>query len=65
MVGEYFSKAGQLEGDAQDEMLKKAELSTKLIIKLKSTRFKTDIMTECRYMFYDPDFNNKLNEQQK
>jgi P4 family phage/plasmid primase-like protien len=59
---EYYNQASDADGTTQDELLKKAELSAKLIVKLKSTKFKSDIMTECRYLFYDEKFFVKLNE---
>ena len=40
---------------------KRIDMITKLITKLKSSNFKSSVMTECAGLFYDREFEDKLN----
>lgn len=70
VVDEYEKLRGYYvlkEKDEKDEELKKQhgariKVCEKLISNLKNTRFKNGIMEECRKVFYDPNFYEKLDE---
>lgn len=49
-------------GMAAEDNFKRVEMVTKLTMKLKTTKFKADVMTECRKLFYDPNFYERLDE---
>ncbi len=46
--------------EEKEEYKKKAKKGNELIIKLKTTSFKADLIRECKDLFYDKDFYNKL-----
>lgn len=58
-----ISELGEDEQVEKENLKKKAQMIEKVIEKLNSTKFKTDVMTECRYLFYDPHFYEKSDEQ--
>lgn len=69
MVNEYsklgsdiYAKASQAEDVEKQMLLTKVEKVQKVINQLKKTRFKIDVMTECRYLFYNRDFLENLDE---
>lgn len=57
-----FTQVGQSEGMEKEALLKKVGMVYKVIDRLKSTGFKRDVMTECRYLFYDKEFLEKIDE---
>ena len=60
----FFEKLSSTnDANEKDRYLQKTKAIQKVIEKLKSTRFKSDIMTECTFLFYDKEFLNKLDEQ--
>ena len=70
MVNEYsklgsemYSQVGQCEGVEKETLLKRIGMIHKVIDKLKNTRFKADVMTECRHLFYDRNFLESLDEK--
>jgi P4 family phage/plasmid primase-like protien len=48
--------------DKKESLLKKVEMIQKILNKLKDSPFKDNIMKECRFLFFDQDFFEKLNE---
>src|SRR5690606_26568549 len=50
----------QLEGTEKDIMFKRANSIANIITKLKKSGFKKNILTECANLFYDPQFEEKL-----
>jgi len=48
--------------ETSNQLVAKMNIITKLIEKLKDTNFKNKIMAESRNLFYDENFENKLNE---
>lgn len=69
MVNEYsklaaklYGEVAQCEGVEKEALLRRVGMIHKVIDKLKSTKFKTDIMKECKYLFYDIKFLDRLDE---
>jgi P4 family phage/plasmid primase-like protien len=70
IVTEYLNQATALgqdargnEGNEREMTMGKQTLATKVSIKLRTIRFKEDIMKECMYLFHDEKFLEKLDEQ--
>ena len=57
-----YNDAGQAQGPERDLKLADIAKIQKIIDKLKQTRFKADVMTEARTLFYDVQFLEKLDE---
>jgi P4 family phage/plasmid primase-like protien len=57
-----YGQVAQTDGAEKETLLKRIGMLHKVIDKLKSTSFKKDIMTECRFLFYDSTFLDKLDE---
>lgn len=62
MAAEYNTKATQVTGYEKEELQKKAQKIQSVITKLLDNRFKKSIMEECRVLFYDEKFIEKLDE---
>lgn len=58
----YYAKMANSEGIEQDNNQKKAENIGKIINKLKRTSFKNCVMDECKRLFFDSTFEEKLDE---
>lgn len=56
----YYRQMATLDGYEKDIMFKRANSITKIIIKLKQSGFKKNILSECMNLFYDPLFDEKL-----
>lgn len=57
-----YIKVSETDGDDREALLKKIGMIHKVIDRLKSNKFKNEIMAECRYLFYKPDFTSNLDE---
>jgi P4 family phage/plasmid primase-like protien len=55
---------GDEEGTHRENGGDKVNMIQKIIDKLNTTKFKDDVMKECRQLFYDPEFYKKLDENQ-
>ncbi len=63
LVAELHKKRSETEDESeQDGYKKKADQVEKVIIKLNTTKFKTDVMTECRGLFFDSNFLTLMDE---
>ena len=62
LVYKYSLQATQLEGMDKEEAQIKASRTQKIVEKLKDISFKDKIMKECEVLFFDPEFENKLDE---
>jgi P4 family phage/plasmid primase-like protien len=62
LVSKYSLLATQLEGVEKDEAQVKASRTQKIVEKLKDISFKDKIMKECEILFFDPEFEKKLDE---
>ena len=59
---EYNLKAINSTGIEKEDYQKKASCFQKVVDKLLNLNFKKMIMDECKYLFYDKDFEDKLDE---
>jgi P4 family phage/plasmid primase-like protien len=59
---ELYIQVGQAEGVEKEALLKKIGMLHKIINDLKRTGFKKDIMAECRDLFYNKYFLEKIDE---
>lgn len=55
----YYAQIGGKDANEQEKLMKKAANINKIMIKLK-TSFKNNILKECANLFYDPEFEEKL-----
>jgi P4 family phage/plasmid primase-like protien len=62
LVSKYSLKAIKLSGVEKDEIQQKAVKTQSIVKKLMDISFKEKIMKEATILFYDPDFEKKLNE---
>jgi P4 family phage/plasmid primase-like protien len=60
---EYNTKAIESTGIQKEEWQRKKEMVGKIVTKLRDIRYKEGIMKENRYLFYDPEFEDRLDEQ--
>jgi P4 family phage/plasmid primase-like protien len=58
----YYMSATSASKGEKDKLKEKGSDCNKIIHKLKDSTFKDKIMKECRNLFYDPEFYNKLDE---
>lgn len=47
----------------KDNLLQKANSASNITLKLRQTKFKRDVLSECMTLFYNPTFVEKLDEQ--
>uniref|UniRef100_A0A6C0D908 SF3 helicase domain-containing protein n=1 Tax=viral metagenome TaxID=1070528 RepID=A0A6C0D908_9ZZZZ len=62
LVSKYSVKATKLTGVEKDEAQQKASRTQKIVEKLMNISFKDKIMKEAVILFYDPNFEKKLDE---
>jgi len=62
LVAKYSLQAIQSEGYEKEEAQSKASRTQKIVEKLKDISFKDKLMKECEILFFDPEFENKLDE---
>jgi P4 family phage/plasmid primase-like protien len=60
---EYNKKAIETTGLEKETYQKKKEMVGKIVTKLRDIRFKEGVMKENRLLFYDPEFQDRLDEQ--
>jgi P4 family phage/plasmid primase-like protien len=62
LVSVYSGKAAKLSGTDREEIQQKASRTQKIVDKLMNISFKDKIMKEAIILFFDPDFEKKLDE---
>lgn len=62
LSNEFGTQASQADGDYKDIYLNKQILAQKISTKLRTVKFKNDVITECKFLFYDPKFLDKIDE---
>jgi len=62
LVSKYSLKATQVSGLERDEINGKVTKIQKIVIQLMNISFKEKIMKECKNLFFDPEFEEKLDE---
>lgn len=62
MAAEYNTKSTEVSGYEKEEFQKKAQKIQTVITKLLNNSFKKSVMEECRILFYDEQFIEKLDE---
>ncbi len=60
---EYNNKAIEATGLDKETYQRKKEMVAKIVTKLRDIRFKEAVMKENRVLFFDPEFNDRLDEQ--
>ncbi len=70
MFNHYMEESSKLSeaaqaaaGDEKDILLNRQILCTKIATKLRTIKFKKEVMEECKNLFYDEKFLDKLDEQ--
>lgn len=56
----YMAKAAAAQGLSRDSFMQKSNNIMKITTKLKTTGFKDKVLTECSKLFFDPEFEEKL-----
>jgi len=60
LAGLYFSKCSVSAGIEKDNLINKASNVAKIIVNLKKSPFKSRVMEEASHLFYDSEFEEKL-----
>lgn len=63
LVAKFSTRATELTGMEREELLNKSSKIQKIISQLMNISFKEKVMKECKNLFYDPDFEKKLDEK--
>ena len=59
----YYIQIAGKGSDEQEKLIKKANNVMKIMLSLKKSAFKANVLKECSILFYDPEFEEKLDSK--